>query len=153
MDTVDPATRSRIMSRVKSRGNGTTEVPMAKSMRAAGATGWRRHVRIRIRSGHASPDFVFPRERLAVMVHGCFWHCCPSHGSIPKSNLEFWREKLSRNRSRDRRNVRGLREAGWEVICIWEHSVKKDPGACAERVLRVLVRLREAELDAGGGTR
>lgn len=135
MDTVDQATRSRIMSSIRSRGNGTTEAPLAKCMRRAGMTGWRRHMRIRTKSGYTKPDFVFPRERLVVMVHGCFWHGCPRHGSLPKSNADFWRDKFARNKARDRRATRELRADGWEVVCIWEHSVKKNPRSCAERVL------------------
>lgn len=147
MDTVSREVRSRIMSSVKSRGNGTTELPLASSMRSLGIGGWRRHRRIKTPKGPARPDFVFPRERLAVFVSGCFWHSCPRHGSLPKSNRDFWRAKLEGNRRRDRRNRRGLKEAGWDVLVIWEHSLKKDPVRCAERVLE---RLMCPQLCAGG---
>lgn len=123
------------MSRIRSKGNSTTEAPLAKAMRAMGISGWRRHERIIIPSGRVSPDFVFRRERLAVMVHGCFWHACPTHGSVPKSNRNFWIDKLTRNRLRDRRNERELRAMGWEVVSIWEHSVRINPHRCAESVL------------------
>lgn len=139
MDTVDSATRSRIMSSIRSTGNGTTEVPLASAMRALGMTGWRRHLRIRIPSGRVTPDFVFPRERLAVFVSGCFWHLCPFHCSIPKSNTEFWIRKLEANRRRDLRNSRELRSIGWDVISIWEHSVRRSPVRCADRVLERLI--------------
>lgn len=135
MDTVDQATRSRIMASIRSRGNGTTEEPMARALRSIGVSGWRRHRRIRTPWGFVRPDFVFPRERVAVMVQGCFWHCCPKHGSVPKSNRGFWEAKLDGNRRRDRRNGRFLRSSGWDVVTIWEHSVKSDPVRCAESVL------------------
>lgn len=138
MDTVDPSVRSRIMSRIRSKGNFTTEVPLAKALRRMGITGWRRHVRIKTPCGHVSPDFVFRSERLVVMVHGCFWHSCPRHGSVPKSNSEFWRSKLARNRARDKRNERELRSMGWEVVRIWEHSIRDGVDLCAESVLWAL---------------
>jgi len=127
------------MSSVKSKGNRTTEAPLASEMRRMGIGGWRRHVRIRVGSG-VRPDFVFPRERLAVFVQGCYWHNCPLHGSMPKSNAEFWAAKFRSNRARDRRNRRDLKSAGWSVLVIWEHAVKKSPRACAERVLWELYR-------------
>lgn len=139
MDTVNKEVRSRIMSSVKSRGNGTTEMPLASSMRSLGVSGWRRHRRIRIPSGSVRPDFVFPRERLAIFVSGCFWHMCSRHCSIPKSNREFWEAKLLANRARDKRNNRELREVGWDVLTIWEHSVRRGPVRCAEMVLERLM--------------
>jgi len=135
MDTVDPITRSRIMSRIRSRGNGTTEMPLAAAMRSLGVSGWRRHIRVRTPSGHVRPDFVFPRERLAVMVHGCFWHSCPLHGTVPKTNMDFWESKLESNRKRDRKRSGELKMMGWDVLAIWEHEVKISPVACAEKVL------------------
>lgn len=135
MDTVSPEVRSRIMSSVRSKGNSTTERPLARAMRRMGISGWRRHERVLIPSGYVSPDFVFRRERVAVMVNGCFWHSCPIHGSIPKSNEEFWRLKLSRNKFRDKRNERELKAMGWFVVNIWEHSVRRNPELCAESVL------------------
>lgn len=141
MDRVSPSVRSRMMSAVRSKGNSTTEAPLVKAMRSMGISGWRRHQRIAIPSGSVKPDFVFGRERLAVFVNGCFWHFCPSHCSVPKSNVDFWRAKLSANRARDRRNVRELKAIGWQVVTIWEHSVRKDPKACAFSVLERLVWL------------
>lgn len=139
MDTVPPQTRSRIMASIRSKGNSTTEAPLASAMRGIGLSGWRRHVPIRIPSGSVKPDFVFRREMLAVFVSGCFWHYCPRHCSVPKSNAEFWLSKLEGNRARDRRNCRELKRLGWDILVIWEHSVKVSPRRCAESVLERLV--------------
>lgn len=128
-----------MMSSVKSKGNATTELPLVSSMRSLGISGWKRHRKIGIPSGHVKPDFVFPKERLAVFVSGCFWHMCPRHCSIPKSNVEFWEAKLLANKSRDNRNNRELKSIGWDVLTIWEHSVRKNPVRCAEMVLERLV--------------
>jgi DNA mismatch endonuclease (patch repair protein) len=71
------------------------------------------------------PDFAFPARRLAVFVDGCFWHGCPRHGTLPKGNARFWREKIARNRERDREVNLELRRRGWRVIRIWEHELRR----------------------------
>jgi DNA mismatch endonuclease (patch repair protein) len=68
------------------------------------------------------PDILFPGARLAVFVDGCFWHCCPDHGTVPKANGEWWRTKLEANQVRDERNNDALRAAGWTVLRVWEHQ-------------------------------
>jgi DNA mismatch endonuclease (patch repair protein) len=67
-------------------------------------------------------DIVFPRQRIAVFVDGCFWHGCPVHGTWPKNNAQWWRAKIEANRSRDRDTDRHLADLGWVVIRIWEHE-------------------------------
>jgi DNA mismatch endonuclease (patch repair protein) len=87
-------------------------------------------------------DLVFPRSRVAVFVDGCFWHACPEHGNLPKANRDWWRTKLELNVARDRRNDEALREAGWQVIRIWEHE---PVAAAADRVCEAV----RAEAPAG----
>ncbi|MGY1719052.1 very short patch repair endonuclease [Blastococcus sp. SYSU DS0552] len=69
------------------------------------------------------PDIVFTRARLAVFVDGCFWHCCPEHGTAPKNNASWWAAKLEANVVRDRRQDRELVDRGWTVVRVWEHEV------------------------------
>lgn len=76
-------------------------------------------------------DVVFRSQRVAIFVDGCFWHLCPVHGVIPRSNAEWWRDKLERNVARDRRNDEALRQEGWIVMRVWEHE---DPNAAADRI-------------------
>jgi DNA mismatch endonuclease, patch repair protein len=68
------------------------------------------------------PDIVLPKARLAIFVHGCFWHRHPgcSRTSTPKTRHEFWKAKFAANVERDRRNEQALREAGWRVLTVWE---------------------------------
>ena len=68
------------------------------------------------------PDVVFTRARVAVFVDGCFWHGCPEHQVIPRSNRDYWVPKLRRNVERDREVDEALTGAGWQVIRIWEHE-------------------------------
>jgi DNA mismatch endonuclease, patch repair protein len=67
-------------------------------------------------------DVVFRKLRVAVEVRGCFWHFCPEHGLIPRTNSEWWRQKLARTRMRDEETAKRLREAGWTLILVWEHE-------------------------------
>ena len=84
-------------------------------------------------------DIVFPRDRVAVFVDGCFWHGCPRHPSWPKTNAMWWREKIERNRERDRETSARLRAAGWTVVRVWEHE---EASKAAERVRRAVLTRR-----------
>jgi DNA mismatch endonuclease (patch repair protein) len=85
-------------------------------------------------------DVVFGRAHVAVFVDGCFWHGCPEHGTSPKANAEWWREKIDRNRARDLDTDRRLVEAGWRVVRLWEHEVERDPRRAAELVAAQVAR-------------
>jgi DNA mismatch endonuclease (patch repair protein) len=76
-------------------------------------------------------DIAFPRARLAVYVDGCFWHGCPDHFHLPKTNSEWWTWKVRRNQARDKDTDRELFVAGWQVLRVWEHE---DPGRSADRI-------------------
>ena len=93
----------------------------------------------RVRTFSVRPDFVFPKLRLAVFVDGCFWHGCPRHFTRPKSRQAFWDAKILGNKQRDRLVNRTLRKAGWRVLRIWEHELRR-------REERRLVRRLEENL-------
>lgn len=80
-------------------------------------------------------DIAFTRVRVAVFVDGCFWHGCPVHGTWPKANAEFWREKITTNRNRDLDTNKRLKAKGWRVIRVWEHE---DPKTVAEQIARAV---------------
>lgn len=83
-----------------------------------------------------APDIVFPRARVAVECRGCFWHGCPHHAVLPKSNLDYWLPKLERNVERDARNETALRDAGWTLIVVWEHEDLQTAADAVETALR-----------------
>lgn len=116
------------MARVRGRGNESTEKELARLFRQAGIKGWRRHLRL-----PGTPDFTFPKERLAIFVDGCFWHGCPRHATFPATRRAFWLKKFADNKARDRRMNRELRQLGWRVLHIWEHELKH-PQKCLRRV-------------------
>ncbi len=118
-DHVLPETRSAIMRAVKSQGGRSTERRLRAAMVSKGIRGWR----VQASDLPGKPDFVFPKERLAVFVDGCFWHGCPKCYRRPHSSQDYWDQKVAANKSRDRRNRARLRRMGWRVAQIWEHEV------------------------------
>lgn len=126
--------RSALMSRVRSKGNATTELKLLALIRYGRLHGWRRNFCLLGR-----PDFVFPQQKVAVFVDGCFWHghAC-GRNLTPKCNSALWQKKIIANQSRDRRNTRALRAAGWRVVRIWECALAKLPAACFRRLERAL---------------
>jgi DNA mismatch endonuclease (patch repair protein) len=119
MDRVSKETRSRIMAAIRSRGNATTELSLGKLLWAADLRGYRKHWRV-----VGKPDFAWPGRKVAVFVDGCFWHGCRCK-YLPRTNMEFWRNKIETNKRRDRRVSRSLQRAGWKVIRIKECAVRK----------------------------
>lgn len=124
--------RSKLMGAIRGKGNKTTELSFMQLCREARITGWRRHLPLPGR-----PDFAFPQKRVAVFLDGCFWHGCPKCYKPPARNPVFWAEKAARNRRRDRKVDRLLREDGWTVVRVWEHALRSP-----ESVLRRVAHLK-----------
>jgi DNA mismatch endonuclease (patch repair protein) len=80
-------------------------------------------------------DVVFTRQRLAVFVDGCFWHGCPQHGTVSRSNAVFWRDKIKTNVARDADTNQRLAQAGWTVMRVWAHESAQ---AAADQIARML---------------
>jgi DNA mismatch endonuclease (patch repair protein) len=119
-DVFDTEKRSAVMRAVKSRD---TE-PELKVRRAAHALG------LRFRLGRVDlpgkPDLVFPDRRIALFVHGCFWHGhdCPRGACVPQANRTYWTAKIGRNIARDKATLAALRKLGWKPTVIWECETK-----------------------------
>lgn len=115
--------RSKIMRANKSAGT-RLESRLRMALCRAGVSGYR----LNCRDVLGTPDLCFPKARVVVFAHGCFWHGCRTckRNLSPKSNSFFWRDKIHKNRARDRRVCRSLRKQGWIVITVWEHSVNRD---------------------------
>lgn len=125
-DIVAPQIRSRMMSGI--RGKDTK--PEMAVRRALFAAGFR--FRLHRRDLPGVPDVVLAKWRVAVFVHGCFWHRhegCP-YAKLPATRREFWKTKLEGNAERDRRSAEALRVAGWRVLVVWECAVR-DPQTLA----------------------
>ena len=126
-DTLTPEQRKKCMSHV--RGKDTKpEVKLRKALWAKG---------LRYRLGYklpGKPDFVFVAPHVAVFVDGCFWHGCPVHGTIPKTNRDFWVKKIEKNIRRDRLVTEELQAAGWVVVRVWTHELRMDFEAVMDRI-------------------
>ncbi|AJM93041.1 very short patch repair endonuclease [Nitrosopumilus piranensis] len=120
-DKFSKQTRSRIMSSIRSK-NTKPELQVRKLVWALG-----KRFRIHDRTVFGTPDISNKSKRVAVFIDGCFWHGCPRCYSEPKSNTEFWRNKIARNRDRRKKVKSELRKEGWTVMEFWEHAVRKEP--------------------------
>ncbi|OGP15558.1 MAG: very short patch repair endonuclease [Deltaproteobacteria bacterium GWA2_54_12] len=119
MDTVDKATRSKIMAQVGQRDTGP-EMRLRKALHRIGL-----RYRLHDKRLLGSPDIVFPRFRAVIFVHGCFWH---RHGckasTMPETHRKFWTAKFEANIERDLRNTKALLKDGWRVMVFWECALK-----------------------------
>ncbi|GAA3442420.1 very short patch repair endonuclease [Planomonospora venezuelensis] len=125
------------MSRQRSR-NTQIEILIRKKLHHAGLR-FRVHRRP-IPDLNREADIVFGPARVAVFVDGCYWHGCPEHATWPKTNADFWREKITRNRERDQDTDRKLTDAGWMPVRVWEHE---DPAEAVKTIVAVVRERRE----------
>lgn len=134
-------------ARATMRANRATsglEVRFRKALFARGVRGYRVSTKL-----PGKPDIVYAGARLAVFVHGCFWHGCPvCHLPGPKANAEFWRLKRRTNEARDRRVVEALRRDGWATATVWEHEIKASIDDSVERIRLIVTGGRSGR--AGG---
>jgi DNA mismatch endonuclease (patch repair protein) len=135
-DIFTTAKRSEIMSRIKSCGT-SPEAALHACVREI--LGGRRRVDKNVRRLPGQPDILIPSLRVAIFADGCFYHSCPRHKHLPKSNESYWTPKLQRNKRRDHANRRALRKMGFMVWSFWEHDLKK--GTLERTALRLQRRL------------
>jgi DNA mismatch endonuclease (patch repair protein) len=119
-DVYGPEKRSAVMRRVKGR-NTTPELTVRQALTRLGA-----RYRLHRKDLPGSPDIVMPERRLAIFVHGCFWHGhdCARGSRVPKQNRDYWVGKVARNVARDARTAEALAALGWRVETIWECELK-----------------------------
>ena len=144
-DVFDPAKRSAVMRRVKGR-NTTPEMTVRGALTRLGA-----RYRLHRKDLPGSPDVAMPGRRLALFVHGCFWHGhdCPRGARVPKQNRDYWQGKVARNRARDAGARAALESLGWRVETLWECELK-DPAALEAR-LAAMLRETDRNAAAVGG--
>lgn len=96
---------------------------------------WRKGFRFRKNAKmFGKPDISIKKYKIVIFIDSCFWHCCPIHGNMPKSNQEYWTKKLARNVSRDKEVNQYYQENGWKVMRIWEHEFKQDFDAAVDSI-------------------
>lgn len=131
VDVLTPEQRKRCMRNVK-RVNTDIEIALRKAL-------WRVGIRYRLNYKlPGKPDLVLVGRRLAIFVDGCYWHGCPIHGQISKTNEAFWRRKINGNITRDAAVNSKLSSCGWQVLRFWEHEIKQDLDSCVHKVELIL---------------
>ena len=118
MDIWDKKKRSAVMARIKSKDTK----PELIVRRYLYSRGYRYLKNVKGLPG--TPDIVLRKYGIVIFVHGCFWHGHSVDGHMPHSNVEFWEEKIGRNRSRDQRDKAALRKMGWKVMTVWECQLR-----------------------------
>jgi DNA mismatch endonuclease (patch repair protein) len=117
-DVFDKKTRSRCMSHIHSRDTK----PELIVRHYLYSRGYRYRKNCRLLPG--TPDIVMKKYGVAIFIHGCFWHGHDVDGTIPKTNVQFWENKINRNKQRDAEVTQKLKDMGWNVMTIWECQLK-----------------------------
>ncbi|WP_085507159.1 very short patch repair endonuclease [Thalassobacillus devorans] len=117
-DIMTKEQRKKTMSKIRARSKLEDRVT-----RALWARGYR--FRKNVRKLRGTPDIVIQKYKVVIFIDSCFWHACPTHGNIPKSNTEFWKDKFARNKKRDEEDTLYYRNQGWKILRVWEHDLKK----------------------------
>ena len=138
LPSAPPATNAAVRSSMT--GNRSTNTVPESNMQAAlialGVDKFTLHAPL-----PGTPDLAFCTEKIAVFVHGCYWHRCPyCSPHFPATNQTYWTAKFARNRIRDKRNRAALKVMGWQVVVVWECKLQKNPRQQARRILSWLAK-------------
>lgn len=148
-DVVDTATRSRMMSGIRS----TNTKPEMLLRRGLHARGFRFRLHDKLLPG--KPDIVLPRYKAVILVHGCFWHGHDCHlFKWPSTRPEFWQTKIERNRIVDARTEAALAEINWRQAIVWECALKGRTRLILEEVINICVdwlKTDQPRLEIRGG--
>ena len=141
-DVLTPEQRRLNMSRIRGRDT-KPELLVRQGLHARGL-----RYRLQDRKLPGRPDLVFPKYRVVILVHGCFWHGhnCPLF-RLPATRPEFWAAKISSNQKRDERSYEGLRALGWRILTIWECSLKGPRRWPIEHLLDACAEFIQSEKD------
>jgi len=146
-DVLTKKERSYNMSQIKGK-NTKPEIKLRKELFSSGLKGYRIHKKI-----IGKPDIVFPKQKVAVFIDGCFWHKCPKCYQEPKTNNKFWSKKIGENRKRDKKINTQLKKEGWKILRFWEHELKANSSLCVEKIKNTVLEdeLNVIDLFCGAG--
>ncbi|MBS1917918.1 MAG: very short patch repair endonuclease [Bacteroidetes bacterium] len=129
---------SRIMSANKSK-NTKPEILFRKTLWKIGKRGYR----LNYKKISGRPDIVFVSKKIAIFIHGCFWHRCPiCNLPLPINNRKFWQNKFEKNQKRDFNKVQDLKMSGWKVFSFWECELKKDVDKLAKKIDKEIAKIK-----------
>lgn len=134
-DKMSKESRSKTMSAIRSQSK--LENVFSKSL-------WHKGIRFRknVRKLKGTPDIVIQKYKVVIFIDSCFWHGCPIHYKRPKSNQEFWDNKIARNKERDQEVNAYYFEKGWHCMRVWEHRIKTDREAIVEEIAEFINSLK-----------
>ena len=127
MDKMSKETRSNIMKSIKSVSQLENIISRAL---------WQRGYRFRrnAKTLLGKPDISIKKYKVVIFIDSCFWHFCPIHGRIPKSNTDYWNAKYKKNKNRDEKVTSFYKENGWNLLRVWEHEFKEDFNSTIESI-------------------
>ena len=131
-DVLTKRQRSYNMSRIRSQ-NTRPEKQLRYLLVSKRIKGFRIHYNL-----PGKPDFVFPKQRLAIFVDGCFWHKCPLCFVKPETRIKFWFKKISGNVKRDVEINKKLKKESWKILRLWEHEINKNPAKTIQKIITYL---------------
>jgi len=132
MDVFSKKKRSEIMSKIRSKDT-KIEILFRKVL-------WKKGFRYRKNSSKyfGKPDLVLPKYKTVIFIDSCFWHNCPKHGYLPKSNLKYWRKKIERNKERDKEVKKHYKKISWKIFRVWEHDIIKQQSIIINKLSKLL---------------
>ena len=140
-DVISKSKRSAVMRAIKSKDT-RFEIEFRSEL-------WKRGLRYRVKySLPGKPDLVFVESKVLVFLDSCFWHGCRWHCRMPKSNVNYWDEKIRSNRCRDESVTVECRRLGWTVLRFWEHSIRRDLSGCLHKVIEAVHATRRAGMQS-----
>jgi DNA mismatch endonuclease, patch repair protein len=130
-DNMTPAQRRKNMQAIKS---------VSKLEQVVASALWNKGYRFRrnTRTLFGKPDISIKKYSVVIFIDSCFWHSCPVHGNMPKTNQKFWEEKLLRNKRRDEEVTNFYTEKGWNILRIWEHEFKEDLDLAVNNIINFI---------------
>lgn len=136
VDKITPEQRRKTMQAIKSKSK--MEDLVSKEL-------WKNHIRYRrnVKSLFGKPDIAIKKYKVVIFIDSCFWHYCPLHTRMPKSNIEFWEKKLSRNKARDEEVNSFYIKNGWTIIRVWEHDIKDNFDFTVQRIVNLINKAKE----------
>lgn len=136
MDNLTKEQRRKNMQAIKSKSK--LEDLVTKEL-------WKRGIRFRknVKELFGKPDIAIKKYKVVVFIDSCFWHVCPIHGNVPKSNEAYWGKKLERNQKRDIEVTKYYIENGWRILRIWEHEIKEDINSVLDKIVDTIQKARK----------
>lgn len=127
-DKITAGQRSLLMKKIKAKSN--LEDKVAKEL-------FKKGIRYRRNSTKllGKPDISIQKYKVVIFIDSCFWHHCPIHGIIPKSNLDYWKKKLTRNVERDFEVNSFYEERGWNILRVWEHELDDNFESTIDKII------------------